>query len=455
MLRIRPEPCCRPPNTGLPMYWNVCHAVDGLLSIAMFASAGLSSNAAAPTGVSVVVAEDVLGAPVWCNAGGGALVPPWFSEVSANTTSATATTTTTATIAMVRDLDAPPRRPGPPPRPAPPPRVTGRVERWSWGQYPRSSCSSGYRYSSWRPYGSPRPYMSPRVGPVLCRWVSARDRPLFCDRGAGRGAGRGGGGSCGIGTGGIASTRAADSWSGVVSALPSLPSSIRAWVVISSSTAGTPARTCRGLHGSPSWTGAGGSVGQSGPGQWPVSVAYSSMPSLWVSASPGSSALAPVSAASMPRPVIFTPPPAVQRSESGDRQRCARPAACAAEIASAASAMIRAPRAASSGPLASMSSRESPAAHSLTMYAWSQSSSTSNTCAKRGSLSLLAARAAVTTSRSRGKPGAKVSTVTARASVSSMAFHAAQPAAAATRSSSRYRPPSRVPGSEVNVLTCL
>src|SRR5580704_4799406 len=154
MLRIRPEPCCRPPNTGLPMYWNVCHAVDGLLSIAMFASAGLSSNAAAPTGVSVAAAEDVLGAPVWCDVGGGVLVPPWFSELSANTTSATATTTTTATIAIVRDLDAPPRRAGPPPRPAPPPRVTGRVECWpSWGQYP-GSCSSGYRYSSGRPYGS-------------------------------------------------------------------------------------------------------------------------------------------------------------------------------------------------------------------------------------------------------------------------------------------------------------
>src|SRR3984885_12532302 len=274
MLRIRPEPCCRPPNTGLPMYWNVCHAVDGLLSIAMFASAGLSSNAAAPTGVSVAAAEDVLGAPVWCDDVGGVLVPPWFSDISANTTSATATITPTATIAMFRGLDAPPRRPGPP-RPAPPPRVTGRVERWpSWGQYPRS-CSSGYRYSSGRPYTSPRPYVSSRVGPAGCRWLSARDRPLVCERGAGRGAGRdgGGGGSCGIGTGGIASTRAADSWSGVVSALPSLPSSIRAWVVISSSTAGTPARTCRGLHGSPSWTGAGGRVGQSGPGQWPVSVA--------------------------------------------------------------------------------------------------------------------------------------------------------------------------------------
>jgi len=33
----------------------------------MFASAGLSSNAAAPTGVSVAAAADVLGALVWCD----------------------------------------------------------------------------------------------------------------------------------------------------------------------------------------------------------------------------------------------------------------------------------------------------------------------------------------------------------------------------------------------------
>ncbi len=86
------------------------------------------------------------------------------------------------------------------------------------------------------------------------------------------------------------------------------------------------------------------------------------------------------------------------------------------------------------------------------MYAWSQSSSTSKTCVSLASVSLLAARAAVTTSRIRGKPGANVKTVTALASISSMAFQAAQPEAAAIRSSSRYRPPSRVPGSEVYVL---
>src|SRR4029077_92448 len=52
----------------------------------------------------------------------------------------------------------------------------------------------------------------------------------------------------------------------------------------------------------------------------------------------------------------------------------------------------------------------------------------------------------------RGKPGANVSTVTGRASVSSMAFHADQPPLALIRSSSRYRPPRRVPGSEMKVL---
>ena len=52
-------------------------------------------------------------------------------------------------------------------------------------------------------------------------------------------------------------------------------------------------------------------------------------------------------------------------------------------------------------------------------------------------MSLLAARAAVSTSLIRGKPGANVSTATGRASVSSMAFHAAHPLASLTRSSSR------------------
>src|ERR1700722_8787257 len=52
----------------------------------------------------------------------------------------------------------------------------------------------------------------------------------------------------------------------------------------------------------------------------------------------------------------------------------------------------------------------------------------------------------------RGKPGAKVSTETGRASVSSMAFHKVQPLPVATWSTSRYRPARRVPGSEVYVL---
>src|SRR5262245_38204978 len=52
----------------------------------------------------------------------------------------------------------------------------------------------------------------------------------------------------------------------------------------------------------------------------------------------------------------------------------------------------------------------------------------------------------------RGNPGANVSTETGRARVSSCAFHIVQPLPAATWSTSRYRPASRVPGSEVYVL---
>ena len=48
--------------------------------------------------------------------------------------------------------------------------------------------------------------------------------------------------------------------------------------------------------------------------------------------------LAPASAASMPRPVIFTPLLCVQRSDSGVSRRCACPAACAPASALAASA---------------------------------------------------------------------------------------------------------------------
>src|SRR5690348_5134399 len=70
----------------------------------------------------------------------------------------------------------------------------------------------------------------------------------------------------------------------------------------------------------------------------------------------------------------------------------------------------------------------------------------------RGSVNLLAARAAVTICGIRGKPGANVKMATGRASVSSMAFHMVQPLPVTVWSTSRYRPASRVPGSEVYVL---
>ena len=167
-----------------------------------------------------------------------------------------------------------------------------------------------------------------------------------------------------------------------------------------------------------------------------------------VSVMTGSSEVTPDSAASRPSPTTFTSPVWLQRTEPGDRHIWATPAVCAEASAADASAMIRAALAGSSGPSASMSPSVSPAAHSITMYARSHVSSTSKTWASRGSVSLLAALAAVTTSVTLGKPVAKVKTVTARASVSSIAFQAAQPDPAAIRSSSRYRPPSLVPGSD-------
>ena len=84
-----------------------------------------------------------------------------------------------------------------------------------------------------------------------------------------------------------------------------------------------------------------------------------------------------------------------------------------------------------------MSVSVSPLTHSSTTYAWPPPSSTSKTCAILGSVSLLAARAAVTTCETRGKPDANVSTDTGRASVSSMAFHMVQPFPAVTWSTSR------------------
>ena len=68
-----------------------------------------------------------------------------------------------------------------------------------------------------------------------------------------------------------------------------------------------------------------------------------------VSAKAGSSAAIPDSAASMPRPVTLTPPPAVQRTDSGRRHRWASPAAWATASAEAASAIIRAPATGSTG----------------------------------------------------------------------------------------------------------
>src|SRR2546429_7312504 len=71
---------------------------------------------------------------------------------------------------------------------------------------------------------------------------------------------------------------------------------------------------------------------------------------------------------------------------------------------------------------------------------------------KRGSPSLLTDRTAVTVSVTRGKPVANLSTVTERARVSSVAFQYVQPVPELTWSTGRYRPASRVPGSDVYVL---
>ena len=136
---------------------------------------------------------------------------------------------------------------------------------------------------------------------------------------------------------------------------------------MSSSSAGTPAVICRGRRACPSAAGAGGRDGQSGPGQCPVSAAYSRLARPRVSSAAGSSEVIPVSAASTPRPTIFTPLFGVHRSDPGCRQRCASPAACATDSAAAASATICAARPGSIGPAASRSSSESPAAHSITM----------------------------------------------------------------------------------------
>ena len=96
-----------------------------------------------------------------------------------------------------------------------------------------------------------------------------------------------------------------------------------------------------------------------------------------------------------------------------------------------------------------MSSSDSLATHSSTTYADPSASSTSKTWEKRGSFSLLAALAAATTSATRSKPAANVSTVTERARVSSIAFQYVQSVPPIAWSTRRYRPASRVPGSDV------
>ena len=86
-----------------------------------------------------------------------------------------------------------------------------------------------------------------------------------------------------------------------------------------------------------------------------------------VSVSSGSSAEIPASAASIPRPVSFRPPPFVQRTASGRRHRWAMPAACAPAMAEATSETILTPVGASSRPETSRSVRVSPTGHSSTM----------------------------------------------------------------------------------------
>ena len=74
----------------------------------------------------------------------------------------------------------------------------------------------------------------------------------------------------------------------------------------------------------------------------------------------------PASAASIPSPAIFTPPPAVQCRQPGSSLRWARPMSCATAIARAASTISAEARAGSSGPSESMSSSDSADTHSST-----------------------------------------------------------------------------------------
>jgi hypothetical protein len=87
------------------------------------------------------------------------------------------------------------------------------------------------------------------------------------------------GGTAGWGTNGVsAAASIAGVVTGVLPWLPWLPGSSTRQQT-SSRPAPTPARTCRGLRGCPSTSGAAGKPGHSSPGQCAVSAAYSSLPS--------------------------------------------------------------------------------------------------------------------------------------------------------------------------------
>ena len=150
-----------------------------------------------------------------------------------------------------------------------------------------------------------------------------------------------------------------------------------------------------------------------------------------MSASAGSSAETPASAASMPRPVTFTPPPGVQCSESGVRQRCAEPGRVRAGqrlrcFGDERDALRRVERAAAEHVVERVARH--PLQHDVGAVAavldveYLGQAGVGRACWPRGRPSR--------PPRIRGKSGASVSTVTARASVSSVAFQAAQPPAA-------------------------
>src|SRR5713226_7395065 len=83
MSRISPDPCLRPPKTGLPRYHCVSHAVARLLSMAMLALALVSSKPPALPGLSTT--GDDGGGPPECPRppAGGAVVRFHNEEVAA------------------------------------------------------------------------------------------------------------------------------------------------------------------------------------------------------------------------------------------------------------------------------------------------------------------------------------------------------------------------------------